>query len=213
MPVPVTAVSEAPEDGAAAPPPRFVRCCGARNHSLAVCARGGAFSFGSGELGVLGHGECGDRLLPSRVAALRGECIVEVAAGWHHSAFLDSRGRVHTCGLDGGQGVLGHADRFVDEELQLRPRVVASLLSEHVVEVACGAHHTVVRTRHGALLTCGEGRKGALGTGGFESCCEPLRVLDKLEIIARLQRERDALVAKLRLSGAEASLQELSLAP
>ena len=33
------------------------------------------------------------------------------------------------------------------------------------------------------------------------------------EIIARLQRERDALVAKLRLSGAEASLQELSLAP
>ena len=71
----------------------------------------------------------------------------------------------------------------------------------------------MVRTRHGALLTCGEGRKGALGTGGFESRCEPLRVLDKLEIIARLQRERDALVAKLRLSGAEASLQELSLAP
>ena len=190
--------------------PRFTRCCGARNHSLGVCARGDVYSFGSGDMGVLGHGDCRDRLRPSRVVALQG--ILEAAAGWHHSACLDCRGRVFTFGLDGGQGVLGHADRFVDDELQPWPRLVASLLDETVIEVVCGAHHTVVRTQKGAVLTCGEGRKGALGTGGFESNCEFLPVLDKLETISRLQRERDALMAKLRRS-AEEIMQHLSLEP
>ena len=190
--------------------PRFTRCCGARNHSLGVCARGDVYSFGSGDMGVLGHGDCRDRPRPSRVIALHG--ILEAAAGWHHSACLDCRGRVFTFGLDGGQGVLGHADRFVDDELQPWPRLVASLLDVTVVEVVCGAHHTVVRTQKGAVLTCGEGRKGALGTGSFESNCEFLPVLDKLETISRLQRERDALMAKLRQS-AEEIMQHLSLEP
>ena len=202
------ATSEAALWRAAAP--RFTRCCGARNHSLGVCARGDVYSFGSGDMGVLGHGDCRDRLRPSRVIALHG--ILEAAAGWHHSACLDCRGRVFTFGLDGGQGVLGHADRFVDDELQPWPRLVASLLDETVIEVVCGAHHTVVRTQKGAVLTCGEGRKGALGTGGFESNCEFLPVLDKLETISRLQRERDALMAKLRRS-AEEIMQHLSLEP
>ena len=68
----------------------------------------------------------------------------------------------------------------------------------------------MVRTRTGAVLTCGEGRKGALGTGSFESSCAFLPVLDKLETISRLQRERDALMAKLRRS-AEEVMQHLSL--
>ena len=208
--VPREHVHGAAAGAAAGATPRFTRCCGARNHSLAVCARGDVYSFGSGDMGVLGHGDCRDRLRPSRVAALEG--IREVAAGWHHSVCLDSRGRVFTFGLDGGQGVLGHADRFVDDERQPWPRLVTSLLSEVVLEVACGAHHTVVRTERGAMLTCGEGRKGALGTGGFESNYELLPVLDKLETISRLQRERDALVAKLRLS-AEESMEHLSLEP
>ena len=189
--------------------PRFTRCCGARNHSLGVCAQGDVYSFGSGDMGMLGHGDCRDRLRPSRVASLQG--ILEVAAGWHHSACLDCRGRVFTFGLDGGQGVLGLADRFVDDELQPWPRVVASLLSEVVLEVVCGAHHTVVRTREGAVLTCGEGRKGALGTGSFESSCEFLPVLDKLETIVSLQRERDALMVKLRISAE--IMEHLSLEP
>ena len=208
---PVAASEAAPEAGPwRAAAPRFTRCCGARNHSLGVCARGDVYSFGSGDMGVLGHGDCRDRLRPSRVIALQG--ILDAAAGWHHSACLDGRGRVFTFGLDGGQGVLGHADRFVDDELQPWPRLVVSLRDETVVEVVCGAHHTVVRTQKGAVLTCGEGRKGALGTGSFESNCEFLPVLDKLETISRLQRERDALMAKLRRS-AEEIMQHLSLEP
>lgn len=139
---------------------------------------------------------------------------LSVRAGWHHTACLDSRGRVHTCGLDGGRGVLGHSNRFVDDELQLLPRELtqAPLRGEAVVEVACGAHHTVVRTQRGVVLTCGEGRKGALGTGSFEARCELLPVVDKLLIIARLQQERDALEAQLlHGSSAMASMQALSM--
>lgn len=96
--------------------------------------------------------------------------------------------------------MLGHVDRFHDDDLQLLPRAVQPLLGQVVVEVACGAHHTAVRLRCGAVLTFGEGRKGALGTGGLESACQPQRVLDKIEMIAQLQRERDALMAALRQS-------------
>ena len=207
---------------------RYARCGASRNHSLAVCAAGGLWSFGSGDLGMLGHGDRADRLRPTRVSALRGVCVHEAAAGWHHSAALDSDGRVYTFGFDDGglavespthdppprrspihthdpsarapDGVLGHEDRFHDDDLQLLPRVVQPLLGHVVVEVACGAHHTVVRLRCGAVLTFGEGRKGALGTGALESACQPQRVLDKLEMIAQLQRERDALMAALRQS-------------
>ena len=81
---------------------RYTRCSASRNHSLGVCAAGGLWSFGSGDLGMLGHGDRTDRFRPTRVGALRGVCIHEASAGWHHSAALDSDGRVYTFGFDDG---------------------------------------------------------------------------------------------------------------
>lgn len=186
---------------------RLTRCCAARNHSAVVSAAGKLFTFGSGDLGMLGHADSCDRLRPFEVAALRGVVIREAALGWHHTAALDAAGRLWTCGFDGGSGVLGHDDRFADDQLQLKPRIVRALMGRGaVVEVACGAHHTVVRMACGAVLACGEGRKGALGTGASEASWVFERVVDKLKVIERLQRERDALAAALRESEFEMRL-------
>eukprot|EP01117_Protostelium_nocturnum_P014915 TRINITY_DN5730_c0_g1_i1.p1 TRINITY_DN5730_c0_g1~~TRINITY_DN5730_c0_g1_i1.p1 ORF type:complete len:1994 (-),score=818.28 TRINITY_DN5730_c0_g1_i1:77-6058(-) len=67
------------------------------------------FSFGKGELGQLGHGNCEDVKFPKVIESLSETRIIDSAAGYYHSALLTARGIVMTFG-GGSEGQLGLGD-------------------------------------------------------------------------------------------------------
>jgi len=62
-----------------------------------------------------------------------------------------------------GGGALGQGNHDTQREPALVERLVE--LGEEVVQVACGAEHTVALTRGGNVYTCGRGSFGRLGRG------------------------------------------------
>jgi alpha-tubulin suppressor-like RCC1 family protein len=66
--------------------------------------------------------------------------VAQVSCGANHSAFLDTSGRLYTCGM-GEQGQLGHGhcDKLT------HPKQVVKI-NEQVAMVACGQTHTLVLT-------------------------------------------------------------------
>lgn len=80
--------------------------------TMVVTADGGLWTFGCGYHGRLGHGDVQNRLIPTRVEALRfgGAKIVMVACGGAHSIAATESGDVYTWG-SGEYGCLGLTQR------------------------------------------------------------------------------------------------------
>lgn len=81
---------------------RLVTC--GSEHTL-LCSPSAVFSFGCGDGGRLGQGDCSDRYEPCEIAALRGSHALSMSAGIWHSAcvvhvapFLDESGWLYTWG-------------------------------------------------------------------------------------------------------------------
>uniref|UniRef100_A0A1I8I8Q5 HECT domain-containing protein n=1 Tax=Macrostomum lignano TaxID=282301 RepID=A0A1I8I8Q5_9PLAT len=89
---------------------RHVAC--GKEHSAALTAGGGVFTFGSDESGQLGHGAraAGNsqiEVLPRRVADLMGSAVTQLACGHRHTlAYVASTGRIYAFGL-ASRGQLG----------------------------------------------------------------------------------------------------------
>ena len=89
-------------------------------HSLALTAGGAVWSWGGGTEGGLGHGEEQDQLLPKKVEASAGQCVVAVSAGEDHSLAITAAGAVFTCGK-GELGCLGHGEDLSHQLHQCPP--------------------------------------------------------------------------------------------
>lgn len=80
-----------------------------RGFTLAVLASGAIYSFGFGQHGQLGHGECENSNRPKRIQSLGSYHIVSVAAGDRHSLAIDNEGACWSWGCnDRGQLYLCH---------------------------------------------------------------------------------------------------------
>ena len=90
------------------------------NHSLALAADGAVWSWGSGGLGLLGHGDDEQQLQPKKVEALAGQRVVAVSAAEYHSLALTADAAVFTWG-QGERGCLGHGE---DLSNQLLPKKI-----------------------------------------------------------------------------------------
>jgi alpha-tubulin suppressor-like RCC1 family protein len=134
--------------------------CG-EGHSLLVTRTGELYAWGNNRYGQLGIGEHGGgNTTPQVVAALRGQQIKCVAAGWFHSAVVTAQGDLYTwgCGLDGRLGLGAEQD-------QVSPQYVFSLRDNPVASVAAGGFHTLALTEAGHVFSFGYGGNGRLGHG------------------------------------------------
>ena len=158
---------------------RVVFVAAGGNQTVAVTAGGRLYTWGYGGHGRLGHGDTGNRLVPTLVGAgaFGGSAVVMAACGSFHTLVVTRDGALWACG-QGEYGQLGLNDEIVsdadsDDELFApvldsdRPsfaRVGAGEFGDHVafggasvVVAAAGHNHSAAVTEDGALWTWGAG--------------------------------------------------------
>ena len=99
---------------------------------------------------------------------MEGKDIVKVAAGIHHSVFLDVTGRcIYACGRS-DYGQLGTMDKISDEPNRIEKLAYDENDDEKDLNfhsIAAGDHHTLAVSRTGKLYTWGYNGTGQLGHG------------------------------------------------
>ncbi|KAJ8965419.1 hypothetical protein NQ314_004172 [Rhamnusium bicolor] len=148
---------------------------GSDGHTLALTENGLVYSWGDGDYGKLGHGNCATHKQPERIAGpFLGKIIKYINAGYRHSAAITDDGRLYTWG-EGDHGRLGHGD----SNGRPVPTLVADLTD--VGLVACGSSHTLVVSRYGKTVwSFGSGENGKLGHGEIAKVYRP-KVIEALQ--------------------------------
>lgn len=85
---------------------------------------------------------------------------VAVHSGGKHSLALTLDGKVFSWG-EGEDGKLGHGNRLSLD----RPKLIESLKSKRIRDIACGSSHSAAISSSGELYTWGSGEYGRLGHG------------------------------------------------
>lgn len=88
--------------------------------------------------------------MPKEIYTLSQRKPIFVAAGESHSAAITEKLNLFTWG-NGGFGRLGH-DEDVNEPA---PKLVEELINEEVVNVSCGAFHTLALCKSGHVYSFG----------------------------------------------------------
>ncbi|EKX46775.1 hypothetical protein GUITHDRAFT_40435, partial [Guillardia theta CCMP2712] len=143
------------------------------DHTLFLTDAGRVLACGRNDCYQLGDGyegrEAGPE--PQQVSTLRWKRVVEMACGDAHNLVRCLDGSVYSWGL-GSSGRLGLGNfKSVPQ-----PCKVSGLGEERCVSVAAGYYHSFAVMEGGKLFAWGNGTCGQLGTGKFESCCEPVQV-------------------------------------
>jgi alpha-tubulin suppressor-like RCC1 family protein len=177
-------------------------------HLLVVTEGHVVYSSGANGCGQLGHGNCIDREILTKIDALVGQDIATVAAGKDFSFFVDQMGRkISACG-NGNAGQLGlpvnNPIPFTYREAL--PRRVP-LVYEHdlfveedqpiIRQISCGSDHVLVVTKRGSVYSWGKAQSGQCGHG----ICE--------EVVARPKKLNSNLIDKFLFASAG---DDLSLA-
>ncbi|BES87517.1 e3 ubiquitin-protein ligase [Nesidiocoris tenuis] len=129
-------------------------------HSMALTVWGELFTWGCNNHGQLGHNTQSDIIArPKIVKALATHTIVQIACGYRHSLALTNRGELYAWGAnDHGQLGIGRRSSVVPI-----PMVIASLHGLPLSYIACGANHTFVVSKSGAVYGWGKNMFGQLG--------------------------------------------------
>ncbi|XP_060527187.1 probable E3 ubiquitin-protein ligase HERC1 [Cylas formicarius] len=148
---------------------------GSDGHTLALTEDGHVYSWGDGDYGKLGHGNCATHKQPERIGGPFANKVVKyINAGYRHSAAITDDGRLYTWG-EGEHGRLGHGDNGGRQV----PTLVADLFE--VGLVACGSSHTLAVSRDGKTVwSFGSGENGKLGHGEIAKVCRP-KVIEALQ--------------------------------
>lgn len=129
-------------------------------------------TWGRGALGLLGHGDEEDTLVPRPVGTLAGMSVRAVACGVYQTAALTERGELFSWGWRLERSASGE----VVEGYSTLPDKAHALAGLEVRHVACGHYCTAATTTDGALFTWGKGDRGQLGQGHTRDVVEPERV-------------------------------------
>lgn len=154
-------------------------------HSAVISRDGQLYTYGSGNWGVLGHGNERDIRFdkPKRVERFSKEEVVDIALGEYHSLALTADGNVWTWGYGGKAGyfnwmyaqevgALGHGGiepNFTPKKVQFFPENGLK-----VTHIAAGNTHCAVLCDDGNLYNWGVGTYGILGNGTNDYALTPI---------------------------------------
>ncbi|XP_076258464.1 putative E3 ubiquitin-protein ligase HERC1 isoform X2 [Rhynchophorus ferrugineus] len=148
---------------------------GSDGHTLALTDNGHLYSWGDGDYGKLGHGNCTTCKQPTRILGpFAGKTIKYINAGYRHSAAITDDGRLWTWG-EGEHGRTGHGDNTSRHI----PTMVVDLVD--VGQVSCGSSHTLAVSKDGKIVwSFGNGENGKLGHGEIAKVFKP-KVIEALQ--------------------------------
>jgi alpha-tubulin suppressor-like RCC1 family protein len=129
-------------------------------HSFALRSDGAVFAWGFNANGQLGLGTVSNAVCtPTRVTALDGRGVVELAGGGFHTLARTSLGAV----LGWGSNLRGQTGATAPGGNVLAPTVIPNLLG--VTALAAGETHSVALSSNGTIRTWGNASAGRLGNG------------------------------------------------
>ena len=116
--------------------------CGSK-HMMCLTSERSVFSWGSGEDGILGHGNTHGVNKPLLIKELKNDDIIFIAASDFSSAAINNHGHLYTWGR-GKYGILGHGS---EENITLPRRVQDSAIeNEKVFYISLGFYHALCCT-------------------------------------------------------------------
>lgn len=131
------------------------------------------YVWGSDTWGQLGLGGRQTRAYSLPQICSYGVRVMQVACGEEHALLLTPEGALYAFGSN-ADGRLGIGDRSMP--LRSLPTLVPDLVSYPIIGVACGAGHSAAVSAAGELYTWGQGKHGALGTGGSLNHWSPQQI-------------------------------------
>ena len=144
-----------------------------KSHSLFLDHDGFVFSAGCGSWGQLGltYSEIANRnnQIPTKISSLHN--IVAISAGFFHSLFLDSNGKVFSCGLNyDGQLGLNHTEETS----------ILTLIDylQNIVAISAGCGHSICLDDKGSVWSFGNNESGQLGLNDRIKTFKPERIVD-----------------------------------
>ncbi|KAG8223097.1 hypothetical protein J437_LFUL002045 [Ladona fulva] len=138
------------------------------NHTICVSSDGyTVWSFGDGDYGKLGLGNCTTKSTPQKIESLNTK-IKKVCCGTQFSVFLTTDGRVFTCGQD---RLIGQPDSRVRGHN--KPQEVPALIPHFIEDIVVGAEHTLALSSAGDVFGWGYNSDGQLGVGHNAPVREP----------------------------------------
>ncbi|XP_066595212.1 E3 ubiquitin-protein ligase HERC2 [Prorops nasuta] len=127
-----------------------------------VSQEGKLYACGEGTNGRLGLGDDNNICEPKPIPFLSQYVIKKVAvhSGGKHALALTQDGKVFSWG-EGEDGKLGHGNTHSLD----KPRLIETLKSKRIRDIACGSGHSAAISSSGELYTWGLGEYGRLGHG------------------------------------------------
>ncbi|CAH1964040.1 unnamed protein product [Acanthoscelides obtectus] len=141
---------------------RPIHIAGGSKSLFIVSQEGKLYACGEGTNGRLGLGHNNNVQSPRPIPFLSQYVIKKVAvhSGGKHAMALTLDGKVFSWG-EGEDGKLGHGNRLNLD----KPKMIETLKSKKIRDIACGSSHSAAITSSGELFTWGLGEYGRLGHG------------------------------------------------
>ncbi len=145
---------------------RFVSC--GAGHTIVTTANSGAWSWGIGVQGQLGHGDNTNKPHPVRINAMDSHSIKAVECGIAHSMVLseEDAGRSKLYGF--GWNKHGQLGLDSAQTTYSSPTEIKNFDLSAVSHVSCGGGHTAVVLNDGTVWTAGSNTCGQCGQGNLD---------------------------------------------
>ncbi|XP_065364219.1 probable E3 ubiquitin-protein ligase HERC2 [Calliphora vicina] len=180
---------------------RPIHIAGGSKSLFIVSQDGKVYACGEGTNGRLGLGTSANISVPRQIPVLHQYVVKKVAvhSGGKHALALTLDGKVFSWG-EGEDGKLGHGNRLTMD----KPKMIESLRSKKIRDIACGSSHSAAITSAGELYTWGLGEYGRLGHGDNATQLKPKLVagLSGKRVIQVACGSRDAQTLALTEDGA-----------